>query len=62
MAEDPSFKPGRGLATKVFAATLPIVVLAILATQLAVGWLNYSARLDALAARADVPAGFGEMP
>lgn len=56
MAEDPSFKAGRGLATKVFAATLPIVVLAILVTQLAVGWLNHSARLDALAARADLIA------
>ncbi len=50
------FRPGRGLAVKVSAATLPIVVAAILATQLAVGWINYAARLDALAARAELVA------
>jgi len=50
------FRPGRGLATKVFAATLPVVVLAVLITQAVVGWINYSARLDALTARADLMA------
>lgn len=50
------FSAGRGLALKMFVTTMPVVVLAVLLTQLAVGWLNYGARLDALAARADLMA------
>jgi serine phosphatase RsbU (regulator of sigma subunit) len=44
------------LAVKVFAATLPALVAAILVTQLVVGWINHKARLEALGARADLMA------
>ncbi len=51
-----SLASGRSLAVKVFAATLPVVVVAVLATQLTVAWINHSARLDALTARAELVA------
>ncbi|RAU21382.1 serine phosphatase RsbU, regulator of sigma subunit [Paramagnetospirillum kuznetsovii] len=50
------FTQGHSLAFKVFAATLPVVVAAVLATQLVVGWMNYSAQLEALTARAQLIA------
>lgn len=50
------FAVGRGLAVKMFATTLPVLVLAVFLTQLAVGWINYRARLNALEARADLIA------
>ncbi|CAA7612252.1 Serine phosphatase RsbU, regulator of sigma subunit [Candidatus Terasakiella magnetica] len=46
----------RGLAVKMFTLTLPVLVAAVLLTQLAVGWVNFSARLDALQARAELMA------
>lgn len=49
-------RAGRSLAVKVFAATLPVVVVAVLGIQVAVGWINHAARLDALTARADLIA------
>lgn len=56
MTEPSAFIPGRGLALKVFAATLPVVVIAVLAIQLAVGWMGYSTQLEALKARTELIA------
>jgi phosphoserine phosphatase RsbU/P len=47
---------GRGLAVKMFAATMPVLVLVVLLTQAVLGWINYDARLGALANRADLIA------
>ncbi|BAE52257.1 PP2C family protein-serine/threonine phosphatase [Paramagnetospirillum magneticum] len=47
---------GRGLAVKMFAATMPVLVLVVLLTQAGLGWINYHARLGALANRADLIA------
>ncbi len=42
---------GRSLAVKLFAATFPVMVLAVMATQAAVGWLEYHTKLTALETR-----------
>lgn len=46
-----------GLAWKVFAYTFPVISLVVLATQIAVGWLNYQEQLATHDARARLTAG-----